>query len=172
MNIRRAGQADLPALTAFFNKISPQLDYQTAHWTEGVYPIFADVATGVDKQDLYLAVKGQQIVALMRLNREGTEKYPQFTWQKVVPDEGYLVIHILMVDPQEKGQGIAGEMLRFAAEQAKREGKEALRLDTYAQNLPAKKLYEKFGFTQIASDVLHPEGGNEDAWFDLYEYLL
>ncbi|ETJ01056.1 MAG: hypothetical protein Q605_AUC01135G0002, partial [Actinomyces urogenitalis DORA_12] len=47
----------------------------------------------------------------------------------------------------------------------------AVRLDTYVENLPARRLYERYGFTDLGCHTLTYEGTDLNQ-FHLFEYLL
>ena len=50
-------------------------------------------------------------------------------------------------------------------------GCRAVRLDTYVENLPARRLYERYGFTDLGCHTLTYEGTDLNQ-FHLFEYLL
>ena len=59
-------------------------------------------------------------------------------------------------------------MVRFCVDKAKSNGFQALRVDIVPENLPAKKLYEKNGFTW-AGDADLERGIENIPVFSLYE---
>lgn len=71
----------------------------------------------------------------------------------------------------EIGAHPSGEMVQYAIDLAKRNGKHAIRLDVLHGNLPAEKLYTSLGFRYADALKLYYEcTGWAD--FELYEYLL
>ena len=56
------------------------------------------------------------------------------------------MMHRLAVDPEAQGQGVARKLIAFSEEYAVREGYTSLRLDTYAKNTVALKLYQGLGY--------------------------
>ena len=65
-------------------------------------------------------------------------------------DSGEGRLKFVIVDPERRGKGTAREMLRLALSHAFDEtGAAAVRLCVFPENVPAKKCYEKSGFTEV-----------------------
>ena len=79
-----------------------------------------------------------------------------------------MVLHTLAVSPEAQGKGLASEVIRFCIAEAKKQGYQALRLDIVPENLPARRLYEKNGFT-CAGDADLERGIEEIPVFTLFE---
>lgn len=74
---------------------------------------------------------------------------------EVWPDDGQaLVIHKLAVRRAHAGRGFAGQMLDFAAQHARSQGKRVLRLDTAAERIKLRKFYEAAGFNYVGAKTL------------------
>ena len=101
------------------------------------------------------------------------------------PEEGYrvghgltpddyahiYVIYTLAVHPDFLRRGIADKIFRFIECLAGKEGCISIRLDVVKGNVPAERLYQKFGYQCIGTVSL----GYEDfglPWFNLYEKVL
>ena len=83
----------------------------------------------------------------MSLDKSQDPGYKELNWKyDATPDE-VLVIHTLCVRPSKSGHGYGRAMVEFAKQYAKEHGCKVIRLDTYVHNEPAKKLYEKNGFS-------------------------
>ena len=80
----------------------------------------------------------------MILNQTQLPEYAGIDW--AYPAQRVLVIHTLCIPPAQAGRGYGRAMVRFALEEAARQGCQALRLDTYAGNAPAAGLYRGLGF--------------------------
>ena len=103
---------------------------------------------------------------------QGTDKtYGDPPWQVDAPDEETAVIHTLGISPGLTGQGLALEMLEGAADLARERGWRSLRLDVLESNRPALRLYERAGFTYIATKKIWYESTGL-ANFLLYEYVV
>ena len=57
-----------------------------------------------------------------------------------------LVIHTLCNPPQKAGHGCGRQMVEYAKRYAAEVGCTTIRIDTYADNEPTKRLYLKNGF--------------------------
>jgi RimJ/RimL family protein N-acetyltransferase len=51
------------------------------------------------------------------------------------------------VHPEYRGQGVGRRLIAAALEKARRRGLERIELDVFADNVPARRLYESVGFT-------------------------
>ena len=70
-----------------------------------------------------------------------------------------------------QGQGIAKQMVAFAAQTAGKNRMKAIRLDVLKQNVPAAKLYLSMGFQYIDTvKMFYEDTGLAD--FQLYELIL
>ncbi len=68
------------------------------------------------------------------------------------------MLKFVVVDPEKRGKGIAGEMLRRAVSAAfDDETTEAVHLNVFSANARARKCYEKVGFVErdVTSDAFH-----------------
>lgn len=173
MNIRQAGPEDLPAVSALYDEIIDLFQSQTGTtaWRKGVYPTEADFQRAIREGTLYVGELDGSLAAGMIIS-QGTDKtYGDPPWQVDAPDEATAVIHTLGVSPSRTGRGLALEMLEGAARLAREKGWQALRLDVLEHNHPALRLYERAGYTYIATKQIWYESTGL-ANFLLYEYVI
>lgn len=91
-------------------------------------------------------------------------------WEPLRPREA-LTCHLLAVDPDERGQGVARALLARYADEAIRHGCRALRINTSPQSL-SNRLYHELGFT-LHKPVWFPyEGLALSSWTNVYELRL
>ena len=81
-------------------------------------------------------------VASVVLNKNQAPEYAQMAWQYPAEPEQALVIHTLCIPPELSGRGLASQMIDYAKTYAKEQNCLVIRLDTWAQNEPAKSLYQ------------------------------
>ena len=74
-----------------------------------------------------------------------TLKRLRYFQSPLTPDTFY--IEALAVSPAVRHQGLAGKLIRQAQHYAQNHGYKQLALDVASNNLPAQKLYQKYGFT-------------------------
>lgn len=140
-------------------------------WKKGVYPTREDAEKGIMEGSLYSAWYCGKIAGSIILNHEPENGYYTVDWNVKENYSKIYVIHTLAVHPDYLKRQIGSGLLGFSIEQAKRDGMKALRLDVYERNLPAIKLYEKYGFTYVATaDLGYGSYGLEN--FRLYERCL
>lgn len=153
MDIRQAIPEDLAAIRDFYNKQIDDMNatgYPTA-WEKDNYPNGELLLDFIRRGELFLGIQDGEIIASMALNSRGNEVYKTVKWQVDIPEEEALVLHLLTVSLERKGQGLGREMIRFARAYGIDHGKQALRLDVHVTNLTAQKLYEKTGFKNVDS---------------------
>ena len=61
------------------------------------------------------------------------------------------------LDPDFHGSGIGKRIVTFCVDTAKKNGYKAIRLDIVPGNIPAKHLYEGFGFKYIGDEDVRPD---------------
>ena len=88
----------------------------------------------------------EKIVACGGFPLYQTYEYRNIKWGADLEDNEVISIHTLVVDPLLHGQGLGHKMLAHAVSPAKENNLRAVRIDTLITNLPAKRVYEHFGF--------------------------
>ena len=163
----------MPAVSALYDEIIDLFQSQTGTtaWRRGVYPTEADFQRAIREGTLYVGELDGNLAAGMIVS-QGTDKtYGDPPWQVDAPDEATAVIHTLGVSPSCTGRGLALEMLEGATRLAREKGWQALRLDVLEHNCPALRLYERAGYTYIATKQIWYESTGL-ANFLLYEYVI
>ena len=120
-------------------------------WTKGVYPTRADAERGLQEGCLYIAKIGEAIAGTVILNHRQEHAYNTVKWLSDCDDAEIMVIHTLAVSPDYLKHGVGQALLDFAARHAKERRMRSLRLDVYANNAPAIRLYEKNSFIYIGT---------------------
>lgn len=148
--IRLANELDLPAVAAIYEAILDHEDATGIHytgWQRGAYPT-ADTARSIfDAGTLYVGVdETGSVWGSMNLNGQQLPEYQNGAWTIPAEDRQVAVIHTLTIDPARAGQGLARQMVAFAEDTVRRQGKTVLRLDTGTENLPANRMYPALGY--------------------------
>lgn len=149
--IRRAEERDIDGVERHYVEL---LTFEQEHgscsnWKLGVYPTRAVAENGVKEGTLYVLEEEGELCASMLLNHHQPEEYGKIAWEYVAEGCEVLVLHTLCVPPSRAGRGIGKRMVRFALEEAARQGCRALRLDTWAGNRPAASMYLGLGFRYV-----------------------
>ena len=148
--IRLAAEQNLPAVAAIYEAILDQEDatgIRYTGWKRGAYPT-AETARGIfEAGTLYVGVDEDGVVwGSMNLNGCQLQEYKNGNWSIPAEDSQVAVIHTLTINPARAGQGLACQMVAFAEDTARRQGKTVLRLDTGVDNTPANHLYPALGY--------------------------
>lgn len=70
--------------------------------------------------------------------------------------EGAWVVDSVATVPEFRRQGITGKLLEEMLERGRRQGFRRAQINIYIGNIPAQRLYEKYGF-QIIDEMRHPD---------------
>ena len=170
MRIRQCTEADIALAGAFYDRVVEWLDGHVNYpkWIYGVYPSEESVREATRSGGQYLCLEGGRIVGAFVLNADPKGNYQKGHWRRALPDGENMVLHTLATDPDCQRQGLGTAIIRFCVERARSEGFRALRVDIVPENHPARRLYEKNGFT-CAGDADLERGIEGIPVFSLYE---
>lgn len=115
-------------------------------WDE-LYPNSADIAADIAEDALWVGEIDGKLAITFAVNTTCEEEYDVCPW--VFPDEPYIVVHRLAVNPEFQRQGVAKNAMAFVENSAKEKGIRTIRLDTFCGNPYGASLYEKLGFKII-----------------------
>ena len=150
MEIRKATEADIPAVTAIYDALLDREEQGllSTGWTRGVYPTEQTARDALAAGTLYVREDGGRVTAAAKRDQSQMAQYTQCHWQHDAPPEQVLVLHTLVVDPAVKGKGYGTAFVAFYERLARDTGRPYLRIDTNARNTPARTLYAKLGYTE------------------------
>jgi GNAT superfamily N-acetyltransferase len=109
---------------------------------------------GIEKGELYVGEQGDVIVATVALMWSDP-----MIWGDRADDAGY--VHRLVVRRDRAGAGLGAEIIDWAARQVTAAGRDWLRLDASADNLPLCSYYERLGFEcrgEVTGEINEPDG--------------
>ncbi len=174
--IRQAKAEDAGAALNFYHGLIDKMKDHPARptWTKGVYPLLSDLEGAIRKNELFLAVEQEEsgvsaseaVVGSVIVTDRQDEAYGRVVWS--VDTERVAVVHLLATDPDRHGQGIGRKLLETVRKAALERGAEVVRLDTLPHNVPARHLYESFGFQFMGEiELYYPSAGTIP--FAMYE---
>ena len=171
--IRKAVESDIDEVERLYNELN---DYLTAHenyprWKKGVYPARKHAEDALGEESLYVAVKDGIIVGTVVYSDEQGDVYRSVEWQ-IDFDVPVVVICKLAVSPLYFQDGIGQALLEYAVIYGRQQGAKAIILDTYEENLPAVRLYEKCGFDYRGLVDLGLEEIYGLKWYKVFEKVL
>lgn len=155
MNFRLAEMSDLPAINDLFTRMIEKMHREGVGIWDEVYPFSAfpgDIAAG----QLWLLEDDTRLYSAILLT-ETTRGADVTDWS--TPEKAYYCGRF-GVDPDFQRQGIASLTVHKLMEVVKEKGGRSLRLFVVDCNLPAIRLYQKLGFSQVDSvyiDALSPD---------------
>ena len=172
-SIRKATENDIDEIENLYNSLN---DYLAEHengprWKKGVYPLREHAEAALAEGTLYVAAADEKIAGTVVYSREQGDVYKGIHWQTAF-DVPVIVICKLAVHPNYLGCGAAKALLNYAVRLGKELGIKAIRLDTYEENFPAIKLYEKCGFKYMGRIDLGLEKIYGLKWYKVYEKLV
>ena len=118
------------------------IDKGQANWSLAQFTPEA-LAQELEPQTLITAYFGQQAVGAFVLTF-----HDPLVWAEIEPFASSFV-HKLAVLPQYRGQGLAGEMLEYAALQTLARGIHVTRLDCLANRPKLRAFYKSLGYTEV-----------------------
>ena len=138
-------------------------------WVHGDYPSLKSAQTALENGSLYAVKKEGEIVCAFVLNDDPQGDYSVGDWKEAIPEGEYMVIHSLAVLDKYYGQGVGQRVVKFCLDTAKERGYKGVRVDVVPGNFPARRLYEKMGFT-FAGEKDLKRGFDHIPTFQLLEY--
>ncbi len=148
IKIRLAREEDIARVVEIYEDF---LNFEAEHgthtnWIKGVYPTENNARRGLDNNTLFVGEIDGKIVGSYVLNKVQPPEYQKIDWKWKFDENEIMVIHTLCIDVNLQGKGMGKAFVDFSLEHARKEGCKAMRLDTWEENIPAARLYEKLGF--------------------------
>lgn len=173
MKFERAVPSDIDAMERFYGDVN---DYLESHinypsWKKGEYPARETAAEGIRAGNLYVLRDGERIAGSVILERGSKLARMELNW-KINPDPmEVLAMFTLAVHPDYLNRSVGSMLMEEILAYGRACGAKAVRLDVCEGNLPAIRLYQKFGFRFIGMADMGLGGFGLDE-FALYEKIL
>ena len=149
--IRKATESDIPAVAEIYAHILANEDpaKPATGWLKGIYPVEATARAALGRDDLFVCIEDDKVVASAIINRTQVDVYADCKWSLECEDDEVMVLHTLTVEPACAGRGIGRKFVAFYEDYAREHNCKALRMDTNAVNVTARGLYSKLGYTEV-----------------------
>ena len=171
--MRKAVPGEAKQVVSFYEQIiskRTEKDYKL-WWNLDVYPTREDLTGAVRDGTLHIVLDDEHIIGAAILNRDQGDGYERIPWACIPEPEQIAVIHLVAVDPEQRGKGVGKELMNHIISEAEKMGVRSLRLDTMPHYSSAIRLYKKTGFVKRGEVTLYyPTTG--DAVFLMYEKSL
>ena len=169
-DLRVAGAEDIPAIKNIFIAARRFMASQgNPQWQSG-YPFDDVIEEGVTGGH-FRVLETEGIVAAVWSVYDHDDEYDEIdgTWltDKFGKNVKYLAAHTLAVAEGFRGMGFARSAVNAAVQEAERDGKLSVRIDTHIRNLPMQNLLSSLGFSFCGAIIARGEGN-----FLCYEKIL
>lgn len=151
MFIRCAKEIDFRELRNFYDRMCEVLGEKNflPEGDKGGFPPDDMVKNAITKENLFVGIEENQIVAAYIMNHARDESYHTVKWLIDANDDETVVLHALRVLPEYGGRGYAKRLVQHAIDTAKARKQKSIRLDCIAGNDIPQKMYMSFGFQYI-----------------------
>ena len=147
--IRLASATDLPAIAEIYDAILAREESGGpvyTNWQRGKYPTVDTARQALDDGTLYVGEDAGLLWGVVNLNDVQLPEYGDIPWTIPGERDQVGIIHTLCIHPAQAGRGLARRMVAFCEEEARRQGRTVMRLDTWEHNLPANRMYPSLGY--------------------------
>ena len=138
---------DLDSINWLVKNAIIQMNKQGINQWDEMYPVREDFERDINKNHLFVGTVGDEIAVTYTINKEYDEDYKNGQWK--APEKRFSIIHRLSVNSKFQNKGIAKQTLEQIEREAYVLGEQAIRLDVYAENLHALKLYQNCGYHKV-----------------------
>lgn len=142
-----AQKQDLESIFAMFSEAIDEMKRNSLDQWDNAYPDKNLLEEDIDRSQLYIGSADGIIVSAYVLNQECDDQYVNGTWK--YPNSKYYVIHRLCVSPIFQNKGIGRLTMLHIENEIKKIGIETIRLDVFALNTYAIRMYEKLGYIKV-----------------------
>ncbi len=148
MTFERAGRADAEEILKLYKSL---VGTEYCAWTDS-YPEREEIAGDLARDALFCMKDEGKIVAVISMDAdEAVEALPCWT-EKCIPS---VELSRVGVRKEYQNRGIAGEMIRCAAEEARKQGYRGIHMIVSKQNVKAQKAYNKLAFAVVGETRLY-----------------
>ena len=172
INLRKAESEEAKEILIFYQNLIDSIKDSEfkPKWSE-YYPNLEYIQTSIERQELYISSKDNEIIASVVLNNEFDPNYENIDWIIDAESDEVTVIHTFAIASKFAGKGIGREIFNQIKDNAIKNNQRSIRIDIIDGNIGAQKFFEKFGFEYIdTAQIFHEAVGLEK--FHLYEYVL
>lgn len=171
--LKRCGTSDADRISNFYQYVSESTKNMErfGKWIYGLHPTKEQIESYIKSGFMYSLEKSGEILGAVAITPFQGNEYQDIDWQIDCHNHEVSVVHLLAVNPDRQGCGIAREIMRNVIDIAKNNNSKAVRLDALSCNIPAHRLYQSIGFEKTGACKWYADNvGNAE--FYLFELLL
>lgn len=147
---RRAKEEDIDRIVQIYDAIHDREEagILSIGWKRDVYPTKQTVVDAISRNDMFVEIENETIVAAAIINQIQVPEYKDCKWRYSAEAQEVMVLHTLTVAPEWTGYGFAKKFVYYYEEYARNCGCHYLRMDTNAKNKAARNLYAGLGYCE------------------------
>lgn len=151
VKIRKALNSDIDSVSKLYESIHSEEKKGTVvtGWVQGVYPTKETAKNAFSRNDLFVEELDGNIVGTAIINQIQADVYKKAMWKYDFPDKEIMVLHTLVIDPNEKGNGLGKAFVEYYEQYAKEHKCSCLRMDTNELNANARNFYKSLNYNEI-----------------------
>jgi ribosomal protein S18 acetylase RimI-like enzyme len=153
MNIMKLDSKNKKEVMSLFRSVTQDLQRQGIRQWDWFYPNGIVIGSDLRNKSLYGLIIDDHVVAAVVLDTKQSSKYAALKWGD--KQEKPACIHRLAVRPEYQGKGLGKQLLQFAEDLARQQGRTSIRLDVFTGNPSAVSMYSRAGYQQVG-EVLFP----------------
>jgi Acetyltransferases len=140
---------DLRVIMEMIHNVVDDMELKGIYQWDNVYPNSWVISVDLNEGTLSVYEDNGTVKGIIVLNEHQDDEYRDVDWE--FKSGRQLVVHRLCIDPKCQGQGIASQLMDFAEDRGRELGYDSIRLDTFSENKPARRLYEKLGYKIVGT---------------------
>ena len=162
MIIRKAVRADVGDVMPIFEEARRTIAALGIDQWQNGYPSEEVILTDLELGQSYVCEIDGKICGTFAVIENGEPTYDKIyegRWATGNDSRDYIAIHRVAISVASRGSGLSGKIISFAADIAKKNGRNSLRIDTHRGNAVMRRMLEKNGFNYCG--VIYLESGEE-----------
>ena len=144
MKYKLGTMQDLDEICSLIKDAIAEMEKNGIYQWDDIYPTRSDFEEDIKKNNLYVVLDEDKLVAIYVISGECDEEYKNGKWQ--FDDQAAYILHRFCVSPKMQNRGLGKIVLNHVEQQIKDMGYQSVRLDTFTQNPFAQKLYRNNGY--------------------------
>ena len=143
MLLTKALQADFASVCSLYQSVCAAMNAAgNDQWVWGDYPTETFLQQSLDAGTLYVAREGDALLCAVTVDTCFDPEYESVNWLFGVKPGAF---HRLAIAPSQQGRGLGRQIIADVCDILRSHGCDTLRIDTYAPNVNAQKLYAAIG---------------------------
>ena len=143
MLLTQATQHDFSAICALYQSVCAAMNAAgNDQWVWGDYPTETFLQGSLDAGTLYIAKEADALLCAVTIDTSFDPEYADVNWLFGVKPGAF---HRLAIAPDQQGKGLGRKIIADVCDILRAQGCDNLRIDTYASNEAAQKLYAAIG---------------------------